>query len=72
MFADAEVKLPKGVGTRSPEDVAKAVVGAIEHNRGEVDVAPSRCASVPLSPGIAPEMSATVTRKSGSDKIASI
>ena len=28
MFADAEVKLPTGVGTRSPEDVARAVVRA--------------------------------------------
>ena len=40
MFAEAEVKLPPGVGTRTPEDVADAVVKAIEHNRGEIDVAP--------------------------------
>ena len=40
MFAEAQVELPRGVGTRSPEDVAKATVGAIERNRGEVDVAP--------------------------------
>ena len=40
MFADTEVKLPPGIGTRSPEHVAAAVVRAIEHNRGEIDVAP--------------------------------
>ncbi|HEX9481813.1 MAG TPA: SDR family NAD(P)-dependent oxidoreductase, partial [Solirubrobacteraceae bacterium] len=40
MFHEADVKLPPGVGTRAPEDVAKAVAGAIERNRGEVDVAP--------------------------------
>jgi short-subunit dehydrogenase len=70
MFADAGVKLPKGVGTRSPEDVAKAVVGAIEHNRGEVDVAPIALRLGSAFAGLAPEMSATFTRKSGSDKIA--
>jgi uncharacterized protein len=70
MFADAGVKLPKGVGTRSPEDVAKAVVGAIEHNRGEVDVAPIALRVGSAFAGLAPEMSATFTRKSGSDKIA--
>ena len=41
MFADSGVKLPPGVGTRSPEDVARGVVDAIERNRGEVDVAPA-------------------------------
>ncbi|HEV7937753.1 MAG TPA: SDR family NAD(P)-dependent oxidoreductase [Solirubrobacteraceae bacterium] len=70
MFADAKVQLPKGVGTRSPEDVAKAVVGAIEHNRGEVDVAPIALRLGSAFAGIAPELSATFTRKSGSDKIA--
>src|SRR5438270_8960638 len=40
MFADAQVKLPPGVGTRTPADVARAVLEAIERNRGEVDVAP--------------------------------
>ena len=70
MFADAGVKLPKGVGTRSPEDVAKAVVAAIEHNRGEVDVAPIALRLGSAFAGFAPEMSATFTRKSGSDKIA--
>jgi short-subunit dehydrogenase len=70
MFAEAGVKLPTGVGTRSPEDVAKAVVSAIERNRGEVDVAPMSLRLGSTFAGIAPELSATFTRKSGSDKIA--
>lgn len=70
MFAQANVKLPTGVGTRSPQDVAKAVVGAIEHNRGEVDVAPVALRLGSAFAGLAPELSATITRKSGSDKIA--
>ncbi|HXC46267.1 MAG TPA: SDR family NAD(P)-dependent oxidoreductase [Solirubrobacteraceae bacterium] len=70
MFADANVKLPRGVGTRSPEDVAKAVVAAIEHNRGEVDVAPIALRLGSAFAGLAPEFSATFTRKSGSEKIA--
>lgn len=70
MFADAGVKLPTGVGTRSPDDVAKAVVVAIERNRGEIDVAPMTLRLGSTFAGIAPELSATFTRKSGSDKIA--
>lgn len=70
MFAEADVKLPPGVGTRSPEDVAKAVVAAIERNRGEVDVAPLTLRFGSAFAGLAPELSAAFTRKSGSDKIA--
>jgi uncharacterized protein len=40
MFAEADVKLPPGVGTRTPEQVAAAVVKGIEENKGELDVAP--------------------------------
>jgi uncharacterized protein len=70
MFAEAQVKLPRGVGTRSPEDVAKATVEAIERNRGEVDVAPMSLRLGSAFSGIAPELAATVTRKTGSDRIA--
>ncbi|HEX5307835.1 MAG TPA: SDR family NAD(P)-dependent oxidoreductase [Solirubrobacteraceae bacterium] len=70
MFAEAQVKLPRGVGTRTPEDVAKATVSAIERNRGEVDVAPMSLRLGSALSGLAPEMAATMTRKSGSDRIA--
>jgi short-subunit dehydrogenase len=40
MFAESGAKLPPFVGTKRPEDVARAVVKAIEHDRAELDVAP--------------------------------
>lgn len=40
MFADAGAKLPPGIGTVSPEQVAAAVVKAVRSNRAEIDVAP--------------------------------
>jgi len=40
MFADTGLKLPPGVGTSSPDQVVRAVITAIERNRGEVTVAP--------------------------------
>lgn len=40
MFADSGAKLPPGLGTGSPGQVATAVVSAIERNRGEITVAP--------------------------------
>jgi short-subunit dehydrogenase len=39
MFADTGMKLPAGVGTRSPEDVADAVLRAVRDNPAEIDVA---------------------------------
>lgn len=69
MFAEAGVKLPPGVGTRTPEDVAKAVVQAIERNRAEIDVAPATLRIGSALAGLAPEISAAITRKMGSDKI---
>jgi uncharacterized protein len=71
MFAEAGVQLPTGVGTRSPQDVAKAVVHAIERNRGEVDVAPISLRLGSAFSGIAPELAATITRKTGGEKVAS-
>jgi len=70
LFADAGVQLPRGVGTRTPEDVARAVVGAIEHDRGEVDVAPLSLRVGAMLAGIAPELAARVSRRLGSDELA--
>jgi short-subunit dehydrogenase len=70
MFADANVKLPRGLGTRSPEDVASAVIGAIEHNRAEVDVAPLSLRLGAAFSGLAPELAANVSRRMGAEKIA--
>jgi short-subunit dehydrogenase len=70
MFDDAGVELPRGTGTRSPEHVARATLRAIERNRGETDVAPLALRLGATISGIAPELSATVTRKAGGDAIA--
>jgi hypothetical protein len=58
------------VGTRTPEDVARAVVRAIERNRAEVDVAPLALRVGTLFAGAAPEIAAAFTRKTGNDKLA--
>ncbi len=70
MFADAGISLPRGVGTRSPEDVAAAVIRAIEQNRAEVTVAPTSLRLGASFAGLAPGIAATFSRRMGSDKIA--
>jgi uncharacterized protein len=70
MFADAGVKLPPGVGTRAPEDVARAVVRAIERNRAEIDVAPLALRAGTVFASLAPELAAQGARLLGSDDIA--
>jgi short-subunit dehydrogenase len=70
MFAKSRVTLPKGVGTRAPEEVAAAVIRAIEGNLAEVDVAPVGLRVGSLVAGVAPTASATVQRWLGAGKIA--
>ncbi|MGI8580310.1 MAG: SDR family NAD(P)-dependent oxidoreductase [Solirubrobacteraceae bacterium] len=70
MFADTGVKLPPGVGTKTPEDVAAGVISAIEDDRGEVDVAPIPMRLGAKLAGVAPDASAKVARLLGGDKIA--
>jgi short-subunit dehydrogenase len=70
MFADAGISLPRGVGTRSPEDVAAAVIRVVEQNRAEVAVAPASLRLGASFAGLAPGIAATFSRRMGSDKIA--
>ena len=70
MFARSGVELPKGIGTRSPEEVASAVVRAIEHDLGEVDVAPPGLRVGALVAGVAPTVSAMLQRWLGAGRIA--
>lgn len=70
MFADSRARLPRGVGTRTPDDVAKAVVEGIEKNRVEIDVAPFSLASGARIFGIAPRLVAGVNRRLGADPLA--
>jgi short-subunit dehydrogenase len=69
MFADAEVKLPPGIGTKTPEDVARAVVKAIEHDRAEIDVAPLPLRASTVFASLAPELAARMGRRLGSEDI---
>jgi uncharacterized protein len=69
MFAESGVQLPTGLGTRSPQDVAKAVVEAIERNRAEIDVAPASLRLGAVLSGFAPDVSSAVARRMGSDRI---
>ena len=71
MFHDAGTKLPAYVGTKTPEDVADAVVSAIERNRAEVDVAPLGVRLGATFTAFAPELAASVQRRLGADKVAS-
>jgi short-subunit dehydrogenase len=70
IFAESGVKLPPGTGTRSPEDVADAVLRAIEDNRGELDVAPLSQRGGALIAGLAPDLAAKVVRRLGGLEIA--
>jgi short-subunit dehydrogenase len=69
MFADSGVKLPKGVGTCTPEQVADAVLRAIEHDKAELDVAPLGMRLGAKFAQMAPQLSATVSSRLGADKI---
>ncbi|MBT2488044.1 SDR family NAD(P)-dependent oxidoreductase [Streptomyces sp. ISL-96] len=68
MFADSGATLPRGIGTRSPQDVARATVRAIEKNLAEIDVAPLNLRLIALLGGAAPSLTAAVQRRIGADK----
>jgi len=70
IFAQAGARLPPGTGTRSPQDVARAVAAAVERDRGEVDVAalPQRAGA--LIAAVSPEFAAAFVRRAGGPRIA--
>jgi short-subunit dehydrogenase len=70
MWSESGAKLPPGTGSRSPEDVARATIEAIERNRGEVDVASLAQRSGGMIAGLAPDLAANVVRRLGGEKIA--
>jgi short-subunit dehydrogenase len=70
MFADSGAKLPPGAGAKTPDDVATAIISAVEHNRAEIAVAPI---GLRLGAGFAsvlPSVAAAVIRLTGGDKVA--
>ncbi len=70
MWADTGLRLPPGVGTVSPQQVAEATVGAVERDRGEVDVAPLGLRLGATVSGVAPELTRRVTGLLGGAGIA--
>lgn len=70
MFAEADVELPRGVGTRTPEQVGAAVISVIERNRAEVDVAPLGLSLGSRFAGAAPAVAAAAQRLLGATKVA--
>jgi short-subunit dehydrogenase len=69
MFHESGAQLPKGVGTSTPEEVAAAVVRAIQQDKGEIDVAPIGMRAGTAFASIAPAISAKVAKRMGGDKI---
>lgn len=69
MFADSGMELPPGVRTVSPDDVARAVVSAIVHDRGEMLVAPVEMRWTARLGSIAPGLSAAIQRRAGAAEI---
>jgi uncharacterized protein len=70
MFANSGVRLPPGVGTRSPQDVADGVLKVIDEDRAELDVAPLPLRAGAAVAGLAPSLAANVSRRLGSHDIA--
>lgn len=70
LFHDSGAKVPGWIGTSAPNQVADAVLSAIEHNRGEVDVAPLGMRAGTKVAGLVPDLAATVSRKLGGQRIA--
>jgi short-subunit dehydrogenase len=70
LYADAGVRLPAGIRTPSPDDVAAAVLRAVERNRSEIDVAPLSLRVGAKLASLAPQTAAAVSRLMGSERIA--
>jgi short-subunit dehydrogenase len=70
MFAEAGVRLPPGVGTRTSREVARAVLDAVERDRAEVDVAPLGLRLGAAFAGLAPATAAAISRRLGGERVA--
>jgi len=70
MFAQAGVEMPAFAGTRSPRQVALAVMRAIERNRAELDVASPPLRWACAMAGVAPSAIAALNRRLGAARIA--
>lgn len=69
MYADTDVRLPPGTGTRTPADVADAVIRAIATGRAEIDVAPLPLRLGATFASVAPGIAASASRLLGSGRV---
>lgn len=70
MFADTGVELPAGAGTRSPGDVADAVIRAIRDDAAEIDVAAFEQVAGGYLAAFAPSLVARLAKLSGGERLA--
>jgi short-subunit dehydrogenase len=69
-FAESGARLPRGTGTRTPEQVAEAVVEGVEKGAAEIDVAPLSFSVGARMFGLAPSATNRLMRALGSGKVA--
>jgi len=70
MFHDSGVKLPRGAGTRSPDDVARAVMRAVRDNPAEITVAAFEQVLGAFLYSFSPGLVSRITRAFGAEKVA--
>lgn len=70
MFVDSGAKVPWTLGTRSPQQVADAVLEAIRKNRAEINVAPVSMRAGARIFAAAPSLGSAISRVFGGDRIA--
>src|SRR4051794_23768136 len=69
MFAESGARLPRFAGTRTPEDVAAAVLHAIERGTAEIDVAPLSIRLGAALGGVVPAPILAVQRRLGANRV---
>lgn len=68
LWAETGMTLPRGVGTRSADQVAAAVIEGIERDRAEIDVAPLVVRMTGRLWGVAPGLFSAAQRRLGSQE----
>jgi len=71
MFHDSGAKLPPGVGTKTPSDVAAAVLRAVDDDPAELEVAPVALRAGAAVGAVAPGLAERVARRLGADRVSS-
>ena len=69
MLHESGARLPRGVGTSSPEEVADGVLRAIERDRGEIVVAPLALKAGAAFSSLAPNVGTALSRHLGAQKV---